>query len=183
MGIKVGVLAAGALALALGGPASAHVVFNESLVKPGEMATLQLRVTHGCGGTPTREVRVKVPEGVTRVTPRMIPGWQVSVVKRALPAPVTLHGETVRETVDTLVWSGGSLPDVAYEQFELRAHMPATAAGPLYFPVEQICDTGRIDWTNVPARVEDWGRTANPAPYVRLASAAANGPAPKQRRR
>jgi uncharacterized protein YcnI len=157
-----------AAACAIPGLAGAHVVFNQSQARPGELVTLEMRITHGCDGAPTREVRIKMPAGVIRVTPRMIPGWQVAVTRRALPAPVVLHGETVRETVDAIVWSGGDLPDLAYEQFEFRAQMPASATGPLYFPVEQICTVGRIDWTTIPARAEDWGRTPNPAPMVRL---------------
>jgi periplasmic copper chaperone A len=171
------ILAAGLLATS----AQAHVVFNQTSLVPGALTTLELRVTHGCEGAATTEVRLKLPAGVTRVTPRALAGWQVSVTKRPLPAPVTLHGETITETVDTIIWSGGSFPDIAYQQFEVRAMMPANAGTALYFPVEQICETGNTSWSQIPASPAGWGALRTPAPYVTL-SGGQPTPAPRGHR-
>jgi periplasmic copper chaperone A len=161
--------------------AQAHVVFNQTNVTPGALTTLELRVTHGCEGAATKEVRIKMPVGVTRVTPRALAGWQVAITKRPLPAPVTLHGETITETVDTIIWSGGSFPDVSYQQFELRALMPENAGTTLYFPVEQICETGATSWSQIPATPAGWGALRTPAPFVTL-SATPQAPAPRGHR-
>jgi periplasmic copper chaperone A len=160
------------------GQAFAHMVFNQQTVQPDQLATLELRITHGCKGQATHTVRVKIPEGVTRVTPRFLPGWSVSVEKRALATPVNLHGQVIRETADVLVWSSGNLPDQAYEQFEFRAQMPSRDGQVLYFPVEQICATERHDWVEIPANVANWGRLVSPAPFVTVASAP--GPTPRK---
>lgn len=150
-------------------PASAHVVFNETQVKPGELTTFGLRVTHGCAGAPTTEIRIHLPDGISRVTPRVLTGWDLSVEKRPLPAPVSLHGQTITETVATLIWRGGAVPDFAFEQFEFRALVPPTPGATLYFPVEQICANGRHDWKAIPATLAGWGALKEPAPFVTIA--------------
>jgi periplasmic copper chaperone A len=153
------------------GHANAHVVFNQNVLPPATLATLELRVTHGCDGSATKEVRVKLPEGVTRVTPRALAGWQVAVTKRQLPSPVTLHGQTVTETLDTVIWSGGSFPDFAYQQFEIRAMMPSQPNRTLYFPVEQICESGQLSWSQIPVTPAGWSALKEPAPFVTTGSA------------
>lgn len=160
-----GIIAAGAST-----GASAHVVFNQASVSANALTTLELRITHGCDGAATKEVRVTVPNGVTRVTPRALSGWQVGVAKRRLPMPVTLHGETVTETIDTITWSGSSFPDFAYQQFEIRAMMPNEPGKVLYFPVEQICETGKISWSQIPASPASARALAQPAPSLTLSS-------------
>jgi periplasmic copper chaperone A len=155
--------------------AQAHVVFNQTNVAPAALTTLELRVTHGCAGSSTKEVRVKLPEGVSRVTPRALAGWQMAETKRTLPTPVVLHGETITQTVDTIIWSGGSFPDFAYQQFEVRAMMPNTPGQTLYFPVEQICESGSTSWSQIPATPAGWGALRDPAPFVTLSS---GSPAP-----
>jgi periplasmic copper chaperone A len=148
--------------------AQAHVVFNQTSATPAALTTLELRITHGCNGSPTKEVRLKIPEGVTRVTPRSLAGWQVGVTKRALVPPVTLHGETITQTLDVVTWAGGSFPDFAYQQFEIRAMMPNSPGTTLYFPVEQICESGSTSWSQIPATVSGWGALREPAPFVTL---------------
>jgi periplasmic copper chaperone A len=163
----------GFVVVALSNSASAHVVFNQSTVAPNALTTMEVRVTHGCDGAPTKEVRVKIPDGVTRVTPRALSGWQVAISKRRLAQPVTLHGGTVQETTDTITWSGGSFPDFAYQQFEIRAMMPNEPGKVLYFPVEQICETGKISWSQIPATSAGAGVLKEPAPFLTLMGAPA----------
>jgi periplasmic copper chaperone A len=157
--------------------AQAHVVFNQTNVAPAELTTLELRVMHGCDGSPTKEVRVKIPDGVTRVTPRALAGWSVALTKRRLATPVVLHGATVTEVVDTITWRGGSFPDYAFEQFEIRAMMPASPGTTLYFPVEQVCETGSNAWSQVPTTPAGWGALKEPAPFVTLTGSPATAPA------
>lgn len=54
------------IALALATPfASAHVVMQKWTALAGCQEFVTLAVPHGCGASPTTEVRVKVPEGIT----------------------------------------------------------------------------------------------------------------------
>jgi periplasmic copper chaperone A len=174
-GVDMRKLIVGAVMLNLGATgAFAHVVFNQSTLAPAALATLELRVTHGCNGSPTTLVQVKIPEGVTRVTPRALAGWQISETKRRLPTPVMMHGETVTETVESITWSGGSFPDFAYQQFEIRAMMPARPGAALYFPVEQTCASGSHSWSQIPAA---GANVESPAPSITLSGPAINSAA------
>jgi periplasmic copper chaperone A len=159
-----------AIASLLAPAAQAHVVFNQTNATPAALTTLELRVTHGCDGSPTKEIRVKLPEGVTRVTPRALAGWNVAINKRRLATPVVLHGTTVTETIDSITWTGGSFPDFAYQQFEVRAMMPNTPGATLYFPVEQICETGSTSWSQIPATPAGGRALRDPAPSLTLSA-------------
>jgi periplasmic copper chaperone A len=166
-----------ALACAVTSTASAHVVFNQTNLAPNALATLELRVTHGCNSSPTNQVTITLPQGVTRVTPRAMAGWEIQVTKRRLQAPVNLHGETMTETIDTITWRGGSFPDFTYQQFEIRAMMPSLPGTTLYFPVQQSCAEGAISWSQIPQTQQGWGSLATPAPFVTL-STVTTGSAP-----
>lgn len=165
--IKQMSLGAGLAAIA-GLSASAHVVFNEDEASAGSFHTAQLRVMHGCDGQPTDTVRITIPDGVTRVTPRVVPGWTVSVETRKLETPIVLHGFEVDEVVDTLVWTGGSFPDFSYEQFEFRAMMPDEPGRRLDFAVRQSCSDLNLDWDDIAAEDKNPWTLDEPAPFIRL---------------
>lgn len=154
----------------LAGHASAHVVFNADEAEPGTFHTAQLRVMHGCEGQPTDHVRIVMPDGVTRVTPRVVPGWDISVEMRTLDEPILLHGFEVHEVVGALIWSGGSFPDFAYEQFEFRAMLPDESGRRLDFVVNQGCGDLRLDWDDIAAPDADPWALEEPAPYITLTS-------------
>ena len=164
--MKYFALAASAALLA--GGAKAHVVFNDMEAQAGDFHTAQLRVMHGCDGAPTTKVRVEIPHGVTRVTPRVVPGWTVEVEIKTLEEPILLHGFEVTETVGALVWSGGSFPDFAYEQFEFRMMMPDAPEARLDFPVQQFCDEASLHWDDIADENEDPWSLDEPAPFIRL---------------
>lgn len=166
--MKYTVLAAGAVLFL--GSAEAHVVFNEMEADAGGFHTAQLRVMHGCDGAPTTKVRIEIPDGVTRVTPRVVPGWTVDVEMKTLDEPILLHGFEVTETVGALTWSGGSFPDYAYEQFEFRMMMPEASGARLDFPVRQFCDEASLHWDDIAAENEDPWTLDEPAPFIRLRS-------------
>ena len=154
----------------LSGQASAHVVFNAYEAQAGAFHTAQLRVMHGCDGRPTDNIRIVMPDGVTRVTPRVVPGWDVSVEIRTLDEPILLHGFEVTEVVGALVWSGGSFPDFAYEQFEFRAMLPDEPGRRLDFVVNQKCGDLMLNWDDIAAPEADPWALEEPAPYITLTS-------------
>lgn len=152
----------------LASAAEAHVVFNDMEAVAGDFHTAQLRVMHGCDGAPTTKVRIEMPDGVTRVTPRVVPGWTVDVEMKTLDEPILLHGFEVTETVGALTWSGGSFPDYAYEQFEFRVMMPEASGARLDFPVRQFCDEASLHWDDIAEDSEDPWTLEEPAPFIRL---------------
>ena len=62
-------LLAGALGAALTTTALAHVTLENQEAKAGASDKGTLRVPHGCEGTATTAIRVKIPDGVIGVKP------------------------------------------------------------------------------------------------------------------
>lgn len=146
-----------------------HAVINEAEADAGGFAFITLRITHGCDAEPTTEVRVKIPEGVTRVSPRFESDWTAEKRMRKLTTPYENEvGQLVTETVDEIVWTGGSLPDGYYGEFQLRVLMPDAADETLWFKTIQNCANGTIRWIEVPAEGQSPYELEHPAPFVKL---------------
>lgn len=152
--------------LTLAGTAKAHVVFGNGTAAPGAYHVADLRIFHGCEGSPTIEVTMDIPDNVTRVRPRSLPGWDVSVQKVSLNEPVMVHGFEVTEKVGSVTWKGGSIPDFAYQQFEVHFMTPDTPGEALSFPVHQICEDGRLDWDDPAVDDESFRTLPEPAPFI-----------------
>jgi len=155
--------------LSISSAAWAHAVINEAEAYAGEFTFVTLRITHGCDALPTREVRLKIPDGVTRVSPRYQSDWAVEKRMRKLAEPYENEiGQLVTETLDEIIWRGGALPDGYYGEFQLRVLMPDRAGETLWFKTIQNCDEGTIRWIEVPAPGQSPYELAEPAPFVTL---------------
>ena len=66
------------------GDASAHVTLERQEAPVGSSYKAVLRVPHGCGGSPTTAIRVRVPAGIIGVKPMPKPGWQLNAVDRQI---------------------------------------------------------------------------------------------------
>jgi len=138
--------------------AFSHVVLEQPTAMAGENYRAVFRVSHGCEGLPTTGLAVQIPAGVQGVKPMPKPGWVLAVRKEKLAQPYTSHGKTITEDVAEVVWTASSpeyaLPEAFYDEFVLRAGLPASA-GPLWFKVIQSCEagdrTGENAWSQVPA--------------------------------
>jgi periplasmic copper chaperone A len=151
--------------LALSAPAAAHIVFAEPQAAAGGYYAGFLRVSHGCGASPTTAVRVEIPAGIVSARPQPKPGWTLSIEREPLPKPITAEGgATITERVRSVTWTG-TLPADQFDQFGLMLKLP-DAAGPLYFPTRQTCASGSNAWTAIPVSPEAWHATPNPAPML-----------------
>lgn len=162
--------AAALVAAALGAaPALAHVTLQPNEAVAGNYFQAALSVPHGCDGSATRAVRVKIPDGVLSVKPQMKPGWSVEIKTRKIEGEQPrLHGKTITETVDEVTWRGGPLPDNLYDTFGLVMKLPDAAGKTLYFPVVQECDEGVSRWIEIPAVGQKPDALHEPAPVLRL---------------
>lgn len=143
---RAGVLALVALTAAVAAsPATAHVHTDPMTVKPGARATVAFRITHGCDGSPTVKVALRLPAGVTRATPVAVAGWKASARGRVV------------------TWSGGRLAPTATQAFALTATFPATE-GVLAFPMVQTCVKGENAW--IDPTVAGQPEPAHPAPMI-----------------
>jgi uncharacterized protein YcnI len=145
--IIVGLLAS----LATG--AHAHVTLEMREAPVGASYKAVLRVPHGCEGTATTTLRVKIPEGLIGVKPMPKPGWTLDTVKGKYPKTYSLFHAQVSEGVVEISWSGGKLPDAWYDEFVFQGFLaddlaPGTT---LYVPIVQECEKGVHRWIEIPA--------------------------------
>lgn len=158
------------LTLAIASVAQAHVVFAEPEARPNSYYAGFLRVSHGCGASPTRAVRVEIPEGVNIARPQPKPGWTLEIERAPLAAPIPSEGGAIMERVTAITWRG-DLPADQFEQFGIMMRLP-DRAGPLYFPVIQTCAEGEERWTQIPAVGAAWHSVSRPAPVLTLSAPA-----------
>lgn len=134
-------------------PAAAHVGLEQGAAPAGSSYKATFKVGHGCGSSATRQLVVTIPAGVLGARPMPKAGWTVAIQRAPLPKPVISHGRTVTEDVALVTWTARSaetaLPSDQYDEFVLRAQLPAEP-GPVYWPVSQVCEQGRVEWTQVP---------------------------------
>ena len=145
----LGLLAVAALAMGATTVASAHVTPTPSKAPAGSSTLVAFSVRHGCEGSPTRQLSVQTPAGVTRAQPRPKAGWKVEV-----------------DRAGVIRWSGGLLRDGRLGTFEVRVELPATVGRTVYFPVVQRCLKGITRWIQIPAAGQ--AGTDRPAPGVLL---------------
>ena len=138
-----------ALLSGIASSAFAHAVLDNPHAEAGSSYRAAIRITHGCSGSPVREVIVQIPEGVRGAKPMPKPGWTLEVEKARLAQPYESHGRRIEEDVVRVRWSGGRLENAHFDEFVMLAGLPQTP-GKLYWKVSQVCEKGRIDWFDVP---------------------------------
>ncbi len=159
---------------AIASPASAHIVFAQPEAAAGSYYAGFLRVGHGCGDSATTAIRVEMPEALPSVRPQPKPGWTLEIERKRLDTPVAAEGGgTITERVSAVVWKG-RLPADQFDQFGLLMKLPA-AAGPLYFPTTQSCETGSNGWTAIPPSPDLWHSLPRPAPMLNVTDAEGHG--------
>ncbi len=163
-----------ALLCLIPGAAFAHVTANPDKGVAGGYFETGFRISHGCEGSDTVAVSIKLPKGMLTAKPQFKPGWTVEVKKSKLDKPMPAgHGKMANEQVDEIIWRGGSLPDAQYDTFGILMKLPDRAGETLYFPVTQTCAKGELRWSEIPAAGQAWHDVKSPAPFVTLEAAPA----------
>lgn len=140
--------------------AHAHVTLEYQVAPANSYYKATFKVGHGCSGSATRQIVVQLPEGVPQARPMPKAGWTVAV-----------EGTQISWTART---AADQLPDAFYDEFALQARLPAQA-GPLYWRVSQICEHGRIDWTEVPRTGQKLSDLKTPAALLDVLPAGGGG--------
>jgi uncharacterized protein YcnI len=153
--------------------AHAHVTLETREAPVGANYKAVMRVPHGCDGSATTSVRIRMPEGFVAVKPMPKAGWKLDVVKGKYPKTYNLqHGVTLTEGVTEVAWSAGNLPDSNYDEFVFIGTIAdeLKAGQTIYFPVVQECEKGVHRWIEIPAGGggHDHGESREPAPALRL---------------
>jgi len=170
--IRICLLAA-AGALALSSAAWAHVTLEQKEAAVGASYKAVLKVPHGCNGSATVALRVRIPEGYLNVKPMPKPGWKLEVKRGKYPKPASLGDAKVSEGVTEVDWSGGNLPDAYYDEFVLTGTIgdDLPAGQSMYFPVVQECEKGVNRWIEIPSAgtaQADQGEQSEPAAQLKL---------------
>jgi uncharacterized protein YcnI len=161
-------LLAATLALAPG-LAHAHATFETQQAPANSYYKAVLRTPHGCSGSPTIAVKIRIPEGVTEVKPQPKPGWEVAIVSEELDEAVTdAQGNAGTTRVSEIHWTGGKLLDEHYEEFVMRVRLPDMPGETLYFATIQECEEGVDRWIEIPAEGQSGHDLDFPAPSVTL---------------
>jgi uncharacterized protein YcnI len=150
-------------------PASAHVTLEAREATVGTHFKAVFRVPHGCEGSATVKLTVKIPEGVIAVKPMPHAGWTIDIVKGKYAKAYDYYGSKLDEGVTQVSWSGGNLPDDYYDEFVLRGQLAADLpAGMIYFPVVQECEKGTDRWIEIPPAGASADDVELPAPGVKI---------------
>ncbi|MFL6022818.1 MAG: YcnI family protein [Marmoricola sp.] len=154
--------------LLLAGPASAHVTLTPGEGNAGEYVVGTIAVPHGCEGSATTKVAIKIPSELLAVTPTVNPLWSVEKKFVKLATPVTnAYGEKVTERVDQVVYTAKvPLEDGYRDAFDLSFQVPDTAGKTLYFPTVQTCEKGQTAWVEIASDGAD--EPEHPAPAYRV---------------
>jgi uncharacterized protein YcnI len=163
----------GALAASLSAGATlAHVTLEAQEAAIGKGYKAVFRVPHGCDGSPTTSVRVKIPTGFIAVKPMPKSGWTIETVIGKYPKTYDYYHSKLTEGVSEIAWTGGKLPDSYYDEFVITGFVGGDLdpGRTLYFPVVQECEKGVTRWIDLP--VEGKPESATPAPGMKLVPAA-----------
>jgi uncharacterized protein YcnI len=161
--------AAGALCLT--SIAAAHVTLESAQAPVGAPYKAVLRVSHGCEGTATIALRIRIPDGMIAVKPMPKPGWKIETVNGKYPKTYNFfHGAKLSEGVVEISFSGGNLPDVFYDEFVFTGFLAddLQAGKMLYVPVVQECEKGVHRWIEIPAAGKSSHDYPEPAPALKL---------------
>jgi uncharacterized protein YcnI len=164
---------AGLVALSATG-AAAHVSVSPDSSAAGGFSLLTLSVSHGCDGSPTTKLDIKIPDGINAVTPTVTDGWSVTKVMRTLDTPITdSHGSTITERVSEVVYTARTpLSDGYRAAFELSMQLPDKAGETLAFPTVQTCEQGEAAWIEIPDEGQTEDDLEAPAPAFAITAAA-----------
>lgn len=144
------------LALALAAPANAHVTLAPETLAPGAVAELTFRCPNERPAGAMTQLAVELPQNdpLRIVKIRPVAGWHATVTMR-------------NRTVDTIVWSGGSIKPGAYQNFSILAGpMPRGVRELAFKAVQTYADGDAVRWIELRGPGEP--EPAHPAPIVRL---------------
>jgi periplasmic copper chaperone A len=161
------VCVSGVSALACISGAFAHITLETREAPVGSSYKAVLRVPHGCDGSATVALRVRIPEGFLDVKPMPKAGWTLKVTRGGYPKAMSLRGVKVSEGVTEVAWSGGHLPDAYYDEFVLTGYLSNDLLPDqsIYFAIVQECEKGVNRWIATPAAGQE---SAEPAAGLKL---------------
>jgi uncharacterized protein YcnI len=169
---KFGLVATCALVFVLldAGMAAAHVTVSPSSLPQGtDDAILTFRVPNESATAAVTGLKIQFPlaHPIVLLNPEAGSGWQVNVIKSALPKPITTDDGTFTSTTSEIDWSDGTIPVGQFGEFNVLAQGVPTGTSQLVFKAIQTYSDGTVvSWIEVPSKaVPD---PEHPAPTIKL---------------
>jgi uncharacterized protein YcnI len=134
--------------LASAAPTLAHIDPDPTEAQAGSTLAVGFTVEHGCDGSPTVQLDMRLPEGVTNAEPEPAEGWEGSI------------------DGDVVTFTGGPLADDVEGTFSVLMTLPPTPDTTIFFPFVQRCEVGEIRWIGIPDQPGD--ELDEPAPALLL---------------
>jgi uncharacterized protein YcnI len=151
--------------------ASAHATLETQAAPVGAPYKAVMRVPHGCDGTATTALKIRIPDGVIAVKPMPKPGWTIDTVIGKYPKTYSyFHGAKLSEGVRELSWTGAKLPDAYYDEFVFTGFLAGDLepGKTLYFLTVQECEKGVHRWIEIPDEGKSAADYPEPAPALKL---------------
>ena len=145
--------------------AFAHATVQPKQAEQNSYQRLAIGVTHGCEGSATTQVIITIPASLMGAKPMPKPGWTVETEVSDLAQSYFSHGKEIRRDVTMITWKGGKLLDQHFDEFVMQVKI-WNKSGPIFLPVTQLCEEGRLDWNQVPASGS--GKLLSPAPMLEI---------------
>ncbi len=126
----------------------AHIDPDPTEAQAGSTLAVGFTVEHGCDGSPTVQLDMRLPDGVTNAEPEPTEGWEGSI------------------DGDVVTFTGGPLADDVEGTFSVLMTLPPTPDTTIFFPFVQRCEVGEIRWIGIPD--EPGEELDEPAPALLL---------------
>lgn len=161
-GALIAALAAG-IVVAAPAVASAHVGVSPDAIPREASTLLTFSFSHGCVESPTTALRIMIPAKSPVAAPTFDAAWDAQVEKGADGYASTITFTAIRP-----------VPKGVRGAVSLSFRPAENAPENLVFPVEQTCESGKNEWTEVAAKGQDPEDLESPAPAITLTSAPAD---------
>jgi uncharacterized protein YcnI len=153
--------------------AAAHVTVSPSSIPQGtDDVILTFRVPNESATAAVTGLKIQFPleHPIVLVNPEAGSGWNVSVIKTALPKPVTTDDGTFTSTTSEVDWTGNTIPVGQFGEFNVLAQGIPTGTSQLVFKAIQTYGDGSVvSWIQVPSK--DVPSPEHPAPVLALTAA------------
>ena len=172
---KLGLAAVCALTFAIldAAQAGADVTVSPSSIPQGtDDVILTFRVPNESTTAAVTGLKIQFPldHPIVLLNPEAGSGWQVSVIKAALPKPITTDDGSFTSTTSEIDWTGNTIEVGQFGEFNVLAQGIPTGTSELVFKAIQTYSDGTaVPWIQVPNKTVP--NPEHPAPIVTLTAA------------
>ncbi len=159
--VSVATVIVGALSSAA---ALGHVTLDRKTADAGLPLEMSFRVGHGCSGSDTVRVRIRIPEGIVAVEPVAKAGWEAKTETGPYDEAHIYEGRSFKDGAKEVIWTG-LLSAHKTESFAIKAGVSTSVkSGKMFFPVVQECEKGVERW------IDEDETGEHPAPLLIIAA-------------